>query len=153
MEQLATKIVDDFLVRLQGGRPFPGCNGVGDGWGDTGLHGELAMGGPFVLSGPVARGDDDGKLSLFGGQRRVEAELRAEFLRHVAHFRTAQQYVERAVHTAALAREQVLHHGLLFWRQLVIGEGLEAIAAEVEIARSGSLRVGHTHQAYNAGDY
>src|SRR5207247_5904277 len=83
-----------------------------------------------------------GQLVQLGGYGGFEARRRAELLRQVAHLRAAQQNIERAVGAGAWARQQVLDHGLLCRRHLIVTERLEPVAAQAEGAGVGALRVG-----------
>src|SRR5262249_58929759 len=62
------------------------------------------------------------------------------------HLRAAQRDVEGPVHSASFSREQMLHHRFLLRRKLVVGERLESIAAQVEIASGRRLRQRKTRQ-------
>ena len=80
----------------------------------------------------------------------MKPQQRSELLRLIAHFRTTQRYVERAVHAAALACKQVIGHSLLLGRELIVGQRLEAVAAQVKIGTRRSLREGKTRQESDA---
>src|SRR5262245_28906178 len=70
----------------------------------------------------------------------MKAQSRAKLLREVAHLGAAQRDVEGSVHSAAFSREQVFHHDFLLGSQLVVGERLKSIAAQVEVAGGWRLR-------------
>ena len=63
----------------------------------------------------------------------MEAHPGAELLPQVAHFRAAQQHVERPAHAAALSGEHVIHHGLLLGRHFVVGERLETVTHQPQV--------------------
>src|SRR3989338_543234 len=69
----------------------------------------------------------------------------------IAHFRAAQLGIEWAVEGGPCAREQLAHHGLLFWRQLFPRERFEPIATKIEFT---GLLGDHNHGAdqQNGGD-
>ena len=69
-------------------------------------------------------------------QRGVEAHLRAELLREVAHERRAQHDVERPAHRRSRAVEDVAHHRFLRLRHLRPLQRRKPIADELEIRRS-----------------
>src|SRR6185503_2957181 len=89
---------------------------------------------PLILRGPVASGDENRQLVESLWQRRLEARGGAELLTEVANLGAAQQHVERTVDAAARAGNQMLDHRLLRRRHLIVGERLEAIAAELDAA-------------------
>ncbi len=73
-------------------------------------------------------------------QRRVEADLRAELLREIAHDGRAQHDVERAVRCRARPVEHVAHHGFLRFRHLRPLKWREPVADELGIEIAGRRR-------------
>src|SRR6266481_5513788 len=97
---------------------------------------------PLILSRPVPGRDDDRHFIQLAWQRRTKSRGRAKFLGEVAHFRTAQQYVEWTSGPAAFARDEMLHHLFLSGRHFIPRQRLETISHEFDITwiRFGCLR-------------
>ena len=73
------------------------------------------------------------------GQTRPETHRAAEFCAEIAHLGTAQQDIERSTDPPALSGQQVIDHGFLLGRHLVVLERLEPIAHQNQAVGIGSL--------------
>ena len=80
----------------------------------------------------------------------MEAAWAPEFLRQVAHFRAAQQHVERPVQRSAGSGEDTVHQRLLLGRHFVVTQRLEAAAPQMQVASGGGLGVHNAQDSEKA---
>src|SRR5438874_11632421 len=145
-KELVPEVVDGLFVRLHRAGPLACRDRFDDGRIQSCRQCVLLVGRPFVLRVPEAGRHQDRHLVQPIRQRRMKAQLRAKRLCEVAHLGAAPRDVERSVHPAAFSRDNVFYHGFLLGLQLVVGERLKSIAAQVEIASGWRLRQRKTRQ-------
>ena len=91
-------VVDDGFVVMLEGRLAPGAHRVDHGVGHAGRTRVLLMCPPFIVRGPVARGQQDRELREARGQRAVITAILAERLGAFGQFGTAEPDGERTRH-------------------------------------------------------
>src|ERR1700685_679502 len=94
---------------------------------------------PLVLRHPETSSRDDDRFGHVFGQSSMETHCAAKLLGQIAHFRTPQQDVERSPGALTFAGKQMIDHGLLLARHLVVLEWLETIAYQYQALWIGSL--------------
>jgi len=94
---------------------------------------------------------ENGELVELVRDRGLEPHVGADRLLQVAELRAAQHDVERSVHRAARTRQQMVDQRPLRGCHLLVGQRLEAIAAELELRGVGGEHGGHGEPDQGAG--